>query len=76
MDEQLIDSSVGYIILFIQRSKLRNSSKPKHRLSNNLTDFERRGITDTDRHPKVGMVTIYDASGLLPLQSELAERYV
>ena len=39
-------------------------------------DFERRGVTDTDRHHKVGMVTIYDSSGLLPLQYELAERYV
>ena len=65
-------------ILVVQRQKSRSSSKPRHRLStvNSSMDFERRGVTDADRHHKVGMVTIYDSSGLLPLQYELAERYV
>jgi len=73
------DPTVSISMIYNQdrRQRSRNTTKPKNRLStvHHASDAERRGATDVRQH-KVGMVTIYDASGLLPLQLELAERYV
>lgn len=71
--------NVYFILTFkmLQRQKCRQSSKSKNRLSSisNSSDTDsKRGLTEG--HQNMRLVTIYDASGLMPLQQELGERYV
>ena len=77
MDPHSIYVNTKIVISFIQRQKSR-TSKSKNRLSSysSSSDENKKGTQDTRQHKVVGMVTIYDASGLMPLQLELAEQYV
>ncbi|XP_046440628.1 GATOR complex protein WDR59-like isoform X2 [Daphnia pulex] len=73
------DPSVSISSFYNQdRRQKSRTSKSKNRLSSysSSSDENKRGAQEARHHKVVGMVTIYDASGLMPQQLELAERYV
>ncbi|XP_059350855.1 GATOR complex protein WDR59-like isoform X2 [Daphnia carinata] len=73
------DPSVSISSFYNQdRRQKSRTSKTKNRLPSYSSSSEenKRGTHETRHHKVVGVVTIYDASGLMPLQLELAERYV
>ncbi|KAI9557296.1 hypothetical protein GHT06_017122 [Daphnia sinensis] len=73
------DPSVSISSFYNQdRRQKSRTSKTKNRLPSysSSSDENKRGTHEARHHKVVGVVTIYDASGLMPLQLELAERYV